>query len=109
MIFRAALLVALVAGGVTAARADDPAYTISIRDHRFSPVQLDIPANAKVRLVVRSEDTTPEEFDSTQLRREKVIPGGGEATMHVGPLPPGTYEFIGEFHSDTARGRLVAR
>lgn len=103
-------LFATLAGSATiAARADEPAYALSIRDHRFSPAQVEIPANTKVRLVVRNEDASSEEFDSTQLRREKVIPGGSEATIYVGPLPPGTYEFIGEFHPDTARGRLVVR
>lgn len=89
--------------------ADDPSYALSIRNHRFSPSQIEIPANTKVRLVIRNEDATPEEFDSTQLRREKVIPGGSEATLYVGPLPAGTYEFLGEFHSDTAQGRLIVR
>jgi Cupredoxin-like domain len=99
----------LAAVGATVAWADDPAFGLSIRDHRFSPAQIEIPANTKVRLVIRNEDTSPEEFDSTQLRRERVIPGRSEATIYVGPLPPGTYEFIGEFHADTARGRLVVR
>lgn len=112
MISRTSLLVvcaALFARGVTPARADDPAFALSIRDHRFNPAQLDLPANTKVRLVIRNEDATPEEFDSTQLRRERVISGGSEATVYVGPLPPGTYDFIGEFHADTARGRLIVR
>jgi Cupredoxin-like domain len=69
--------------------ADDPSYALSIRNHRFSPAQIEIPANTKVRLVIRNEDPSPEEFDSTQLRRERVIPGGSEATLYVGPLPPG--------------------
>lgn len=105
-----AFCAATAAAGATVARAaDDPMYALSIRGHRFSPAQIEIPANTKVRLVVRNEDATSEEFDSTQLRREKVIPGGGEATLYVGPLPPGTYEFIGEFHAATAQGRLVVR
>ena len=93
----------------TAWAADDPSFALSIRNHRFSPAQIEIPANTQVRLVIRNEDSTPEEFDSTRLRREKVIPGGSEATLYVGPLPPGTYEFLGEFHPDTAQGRLIVR
>ena len=100
----------LAASSRTAAHAaDDPAFALSIRNHRFTPAQIEIPANTKVRLVIRNEDASPEEFDSTQLRREKVIPGGSEATLYVGPLPPGTYEFLGEFHPDTAQGRLIVR
>lgn len=113
MMRRAALFafgVATMAAATMTARADDAqAYALSIRGHRFSPAQVEIPANTKVRLVIRNEDTTPEEFDSTRLRRERVIPGGSEATIYVGPLPPGTYEFIGEFHPDTAQGRVVVR
>ncbi len=110
------LTIAALAAGVAAAAtaskawaADDPAYALAIRSHRFSPAQIEIPANTKVRLVIRNEDATPEEFDSTQLRRERVIPGGGEATLYVGPLPAGSYEFLGEFHPDTAQGRLIVR
>lgn len=94
---------------VSVAHAQEPAFSLSISNHRFNPTQLEIPANTKVRLVIRNEDSTPEEFDSTQLRREKVIPGGSEATLYVGPLQPGTYEFMGEFHPETAKGRLIAR
>ena len=106
LILASAALLSFAAAGV---EAQEAAYNLSIRDHRFSPAQIDIPANTKVRLVIRNEDATPEEFDSTQLRREKVIPGGSEATLYVGPLPPGTYEFLGEFHPETARGRIVVR
>ncbi|GAC1342523.1 MAG: cupredoxin domain-containing protein [Acetobacteraceae bacterium] len=91
------------------AAAEGSVYNLGIRNHRFSPTQIDIPANAKVRLVIRNEDASPEEFDSTQLRREKVIPGGSEAVIYIGPLPPGTYEFLGEFHPDTARGQIIVR
>ena len=101
-----AALLSFTAAGV---EAQEAAYSLSIRDHRFSPAQIDIPENTKVRLVIRNEDASPEEFDSTPLRREKVIPGGSEATLYIGPLPLGTYEFLGEFHPETARGRIVVR
>ena len=104
-----AALAASSAASSAAWAADEPVFALNIRGHRFNPAQIEIPANTKIRLVIRNEDPTPEEFDSTQLRREKVIPGGSEATLYVGPLPPGTYEFIGEFHPDTARGRLIVR
>ncbi len=104
--FVSAALLSFATAGV---EAQEAAYNLSIRDHRFSPAQIEMPANTKVRLVIRNEDASPEEFDSTQLRREKVIPSGSEATLYIGPLPPGTYEFLGEFHPETARGRIVVR
>lgn len=91
------------------ARGDEPSFTLTIQDHVFNPSEIVIPANTKVRLTIRNADKSAEEFDSQQLRREKVIAAGSEATLYVGPLPPGAYEFVGEFHPDTAKGRLIAR
>jgi hypothetical protein len=92
-----------------AARADESAAQLTIRNHQFEPVELRIPANTKVKLVIRNADPTPEEFESLELRREKVVPGGQEILIYVGPLAPGSYEFFGDFHPQTARGHLVVR
>jgi cupredoxin-like protein len=89
--------------------AQEPDFVLTIKDHQFSPTRLEIPANKKVRLIVRNADSTAEEFESTQLHREKVIPGGSEGIIYVGPLLPGTYEFFGDFNPKTARGQLVAK
>jgi plastocyanin len=89
--------------------ADDPTFRITIRDHRFSPAEIVVPSNTKIRLVVRNEDATPEEFESKKLNREKVIPGKSEATIYVGPLKPGEYPFVGEYHEATATGKLVVK
>jgi hypothetical protein len=91
------------------ARAQEPLFSITIKDHRFEPAELVIPADTKVKLVVKNADPTPEEFDSTDLRREKVIPGGQEGVIFIGPLKPGTYGFMGEFNPKTAQGRIVAK
>jgi hypothetical protein len=83
--------------------------TLIIRDHRFEPAVLEIPAGKKVRLVVKNLDPTPEEFDSAALNREKVIAGGGEGAIWIGPLDAGAYDFIGEYHADTAKGQVIAK
>src|SRR6185503_21356789 len=85
-----------------------PEVRLSIKEHRFIPAEVKVPANTKVKLIVANEDQTPEEFESHALKREKVIPGRSSATLHVGPLKPGRYEFLGEFHEATAKGTLVA-
>ena len=102
-----ALLGFLVAG--SPAQAEDPQFTLVIRDHRFTPTELQIPAGVKVKLLVKNEDSTPEEFESTKLHREKVVPPGQEIVVIVGPLDAGTYEFIGEFHKESAQGKLIAQ
>jgi hypothetical protein len=91
------------------ALADVQEYKLVIRDHRFVPAQLVIPANTKVKLLVVNEDSTPEEFESHELNREKIVTGKGKITVFVGPLKPGKYPFFGEFHMKTAQGVLVAK
>ncbi|MGE5539381.1 MAG: cupredoxin domain-containing protein [Gemmatimonas sp.] len=105
----AALLIAAFSFGGGIARADDPTFRLTIKDHKFDPEVIEVPAGVKIALIVKNADSTPEEFESNELRREKVIPGGQEATIYVGPLRPGSYEFFGEFNPKTARGRIVAK
>jgi len=80
---------------------------MEIRNHLFHPEEIRIPAHTKVKLVVYNRDATPEEFESYELNREKVIMGGRKANIFIGPLEPGTYPFFGEFNPKTAQGRVV--
>lgn len=104
----AALAVPLFVAGPVAA-AEDGAFTIVIKDHKFDPATLEVPAGKRVKLVIDNQDGTPEEFESHDLRREKVIPGNSKGTVWVGPLPKGEYKFFGEFHEDSAKGKLIAK
>jgi hypothetical protein len=108
-------ILALIAFGVGAViappghAADEQTFNLTIRDHHFDPASLDVPANAKFKLVVRNEDATAEEFESGPLHREKVVKGNSEITILIGPLKPGSYSYYGEYHEDTAKGVLVAK
>jgi plastocyanin len=93
----------------TSVAAQEPAYTLVIKDHQFQPTEIEIPAGQKIALTVKNNDTTPEEFESTELRREKVVAGGEQITVYVGPLKPGKYEFFGDFNPKTARGHIIAK
>jgi plastocyanin len=88
--------------------AADLEMSLTIKDHQFIPAELKVPAGQKVKLVVNNMDSTPEEFESHQLNREKVIAGNAKATIYVGPLSAGKYPFWGEFNEKTARGVIVA-
>lgn len=88
--------------------AADAEFALTLRDHRFEPAEIRVPAQQKIKLVVHNQDATPEEFESHELNREKVIAPGAKANIYVGPLKPGRYPFIGEFHEQTARGVLIA-
>lgn len=91
------------------AHAQTTEYTIVIKEHRFQPAELAVPAGQRIKLVIDNQDATPEEFESKQLRVEKIVPGGTKGTVTVGPLKPGSYPFFGEFHEDTAQGKLHAK
>lgn len=92
-----------------AAFAADADYTLTIKEHRFQPSELTIPSGKKIKLLVENQDATPEEFDSYELNREKVIAGNSSAIIFIGPLAPGRYTFAGEFHAATAQGVIVAQ
>ena len=93
-----------------AARADDAeTIAVSLQDHRFSPAEIAVPTGKPVVLVVTNKDATPEEFDSTALKVEKVIAGGTYGTIRIRPLGPGRYPFMGEYHSDTAQGAITSK
>jgi plastocyanin len=99
----------LLALGQPALAGASETYELSIRNHRFEPAQLTVPAGVKVKLVVKNLDNGPEEFESYLLHREKLIPAGSQVTIFIGPLKAGTYDFFGEFHSDTAKGQIIAK
>lgn len=82
-------------------------YTISIKDHRFTPTEIKIPADKRVEVTVVNEDATAEEFESKPMKVEKVIPGKSKGVVRIGPLKPGRYNFVGEFHESTAKGTVI--
>lgn len=84
-------------------------YKLVIKDHHFQPAELTIPSGKKIKLLVENQDSTPEEFDSHTLNREKMIAGNSTASIYIGPLTPGRYVFIGEFHATTALGAIIAQ
>jgi plastocyanin len=86
--------------------AEEPTVTITLRDHQFVPAEVPVPAGVRVKLIIRNEQATNAEFESTSLHREKIISPGGEIAVFVGPLDPGRYEFFDDFHP-TTRGHLV--
>ncbi len=94
---------------VVASAADTPPeLALTLDQHRFSPEEIRVKANAPFILVITNKDTEDEEFEMSSLRIEKVIAGGKTLRLKMPALKPGTYQFIGDFHEKTARGRIVA-
>ena len=109
LIARSALAAVAASLVVSSAIAATAQYVLVIRDHRFEPASIEVPAGQAITLVVKNTDATPEEFESHELDREKVILGGQQAVIRLGPLSPGIYPFVGEFHEDTAKGTIVVK
>jgi|ERR1051326_2642465 plastocyanin len=105
----AAAAAVVVLGLSGPAHAADPAEVkLTIENNRFSPEELKVKANAPFVITVTNKDKTAEEFESKELKIEKVIPPGQTVKVRVRALKPGTYNFIGDYHHDTAKGRIVA-
>ena len=106
----AALLMILTAlAAVSAVHAADPReIPITIENNKFSPDEIKVKAGEPFVLVVSNKDKLPEEFESKDLRIEKVVPGGKTMKIRVRALKPGAYPFVGEYHEATAKGRIVA-
>lgn len=98
----------LALGWAFPALADDDGIVITISGGHFVPSEVPVPAGQKLKLIVRNQDSTMSEFESSDFHREKVVAPGGEITVYVGPLDPGSYEFFDDFHPED-RGHLVVK
>lgn len=104
--FGLALLLTLAASPL---RAEEPfTVTLTIKDHRFDPAEIRVPAGRRILIKVVNQDPMSEEFESTALKAEKVIAGASEGIVRVGALDPGRYAFVGEYHAETAQGVVIA-
>jgi len=102
------LAMALAVLGAPGVNALAQEFNLVIRNHKFEPEEIRVPAGKRVSVYVTNEDATPEEFDSSALKVEKVIAGRSKALVRIGPLDAGRYEFMGEFHAETAKGVVIA-
>jgi hypothetical protein len=91
------------------AAADTPTeLALTLDQHRFSPEELRVKANTPFILVLTNKDKEDEEFEISLLRIEQIVSGGKTLQLKMPALKKGTYEFVGEFHEKTAKGRIVA-
>jgi uncharacterized protein (DUF58 family) len=99
---------ALIAAGPPARAQEAISISVSVKNHRFQPAELQAPANVPIILRVKNLDSTPMEFESVSLRVEKVVTGNSEGIIRLRPLSPGRYNFFDDFNQD-ANGVLVVR
>ncbi len=104
-IFSALVIVAAAASGVALA---DP-VELNLTGHKFTPADSTVPANQKFQVKIFNHDDTPAEFESHDLKVEKIVVGGGSILITVGPLKPGTYKFVDDYNPDVAFGAFTAK
>lgn len=85
------------------------AVLLTAKNGRFYPETIEVPAGQRFKIEITNEGPGPEEFESLELRKETVLAPGVTRAVVFAPLKPGTYKFFGEFHPDTAQGRIVAK
>jgi hypothetical protein len=110
LVFFLGLFLALGFAPWAEARSDEPfVVELVARDGRFVPEELRVPAGKRIKIVIRNQGSAPIEFESLELRKEKVLAPGAQSFVVIAPLKPGAYGFFDEFHPDTGRGRLVVQ
>jgi Cupredoxin-like domain len=102
-------ILGFVLGGTGTALAEDPiSINVTLKDHRFTPSEIHVPSGKRVDLHIRNEDDAADEFDSTALQVEKIVPAKSTVLVHLRPLGPGRFPFMGEFHADSAKGFVIS-
>lgn len=82
---------------------------LRIKGHKYYPDYLEVKAGERFKIKVTNEDPTSEEFESKSMIIEKFIGPQRSITITLGPLKPGSYDFFGCFHPQTANGKIVAK
>lgn len=92
---------------VAPALADAP-IEVHLKNHKFSPSVIKVKANKPSMIILYNDDDSADEFDSSSLKIERVVPGHAKGNIRIRALAPGKYPFMGEFHAATAQGMVIA-
>lgn len=107
MLTRITALSATALLACTPAMAATPQASLQLKNRAFQPAELQVPAGTKVKLTVHNADSIPAEFESYDLSREVVVPGGSDVVVYIGPLDAGRYKFFNDFNP-AATGYVIA-
>jgi hypothetical protein len=98
----------LIAAGISRAE-DDPVFRIEFNDGKVTPQRLEVPAKRRFKLELHNVGKSPAEFESKELRKEKVLAPGASSPLVIRTLDPGEYEFFDDFHLDAPPAVLIAK
>ena len=101
------LLCALFSVGVMA--ADLLTFKLEMQDGKFNPARIEVPAGQRIKIEIHNVGKSAAEFESVELRKEKVLAPGAQSFIVIAPLRPGEYKFFDDFHLNMPQGAIVAR
>ena len=107
-ILGAALCFAAPLAGAAASRAADPPE-IQLKDGRFEPLELVVPASEPFKIRVSNRTAEAIEFESFELHRERVVQPGQTIEVSFPSLSPGSYQFFDDFHDGVEHGAIVVK
>lgn len=64
-------------------------YLLQIKDHKFEPSVIEVAAGEEFILVIENLDKTLEEFESNDLKKEKLVGAGKKIKIVISPLKNG--------------------
>jgi len=103
-------LVALASlAGAPAFAAEDPTFRIEFKDGAVSPREIEVPANTRIRLELVNTGETPAEFESLELKKEKVLAPKSSSVLVLRTLAAGRYDFFDDFHPGQPPATLIAK
>ena len=96
------------AGAALADAVPAPVVTIVLKDHRYTPDVITVPAGQKIRIDITNRDATTDDFESADMHVDRDLKPHEHAVFSIGPLKPGHYAFTGELYAATAHGEVIA-
>ena len=91
------------------AEVDIPVFKLDMKDGVMTPLKIEAAAGKPFKIEITNSGKSPVEFESIELRKEKVLAPGQAGSVVFRKLSPGTYVFIDEFHPDAPKGTLEVK
>ncbi len=88
---------------------DEPVFQIEMNDGVITPSRLEVPAKTRFKIIVKNTGKMPAEFESAELRKEVIVPAGGEAPLIIRTLDAGEYKFFDDFQPSAPPALLIAK
>ena len=100
---------AWLGAGAPVMASDLPTFKLEMQDGKLIPPRIEVPAGQRIKIEVHNIGKSAAEFESVELRKEKVLAPGAQSFVVIAPLRPGEYKFFDDFHLNMPQGVIVAK